>query len=71
MEFYENYLLGIFVIMVIVIDLDFGDYVCVRYFIDDVDVVEKFMIDGEIGMIYSKISFDCENLLEVFLLIFV
>lgn len=65
-DFYENYPPGTFVTMVTATDLDSGDYARVRYSIDDVDAAEKFMIDGETGMIYSKISFDRENSSEAF-----
>lgn len=57
--------------MVIVIDEDFGSFVWLWYFIKDFVVVEKFIIDVEIGMIYSRFVFDCENLFYVFIFVFI
>lgn len=71
MKFYENYFIGMFVIMVIVIDKDLGNFVCVCYFVDDFEVVEKFSVDVDIGMIYSRFIFDCENLFYVFIFVFI
>lgn len=65
-NFYENYPPGTFVTMVTATDLDSGNYARITYSIDDLDAAEKFTIDAETGMIYSKLSFDRENSSQAF-----
>ena len=60
-NFHENYPEGTFVTMVTATDEDSGKYARVRYSIDDVEAAEKFTIDAETGMIYSRLTFDREN----------
>ena len=60
-NFYENYPPGTFVIMVTATDKDSGNYARVRYSVDDLEAAEKFSVDAETGMIYSRLTFDREN----------
>ena len=60
-HFYENYPPGTFVTMVTATDKDSGKYARVRYSVDDLEAAEKFSIDAETGMIYSRLTFDREN----------
>ena len=60
-NFHENYPEGTFVIMVTATDEDSGEYARVRYSIDDLEAAEKFTIDAETGMVYSRLTFDREN----------
>lgn len=65
-NFYENYPPGTFVTMVTATDEDSGNYARVRYSVDDLEAAEKFMIDAETGMIYSRLTFDRENSSQAF-----
>lgn len=60
-NFHENYPEDTFVTMVTATDEDSGIYARVRYFISDLNAAEKFSIDAETGMIYSRLTFDREN----------
>ena len=57
----ENYPEGMFITMVTATDEDSGKYARIRYSIDDVEASEKFSIDADTGMIYSRLTFDREN----------
>ena len=61
MKFYENYPPGTFVIMVTATDKDSGNFARVRYSVDDLEAAEKFSVDADTGMIYSRLTFDREN----------
>lgn len=60
-NFHENYPGGTFVTMVTATDEDSGNYARLVYSIDDLETAEKFSIDAETGMIYSRLTFDREN----------
>lgn len=60
-KFYENYPTGTFVIMVTATDKDSGNFARVRYSVDDLEAAEKFSVDADTGMIYSRLTFDREN----------
>lgn len=60
-NFHENYPDGTFVTMVTATDEDSGNYARLVYSIDDLETAEKFSIDAETGMIYSRLTFDREN----------
>ena len=60
-NFHEDYPEGTFVTMVTATDEDSGTYARLRYSIDDKEAGEKFTIDAETGMIYSRLRLDREN----------
>lgn len=60
-NFHENYPEGTFVTMVTATDEDSGSFARLWYSIKDLAAAEKFTIDAETGMIYSRLAFDREN----------